>query len=158
MTPAYIGIGSNLNDPVRQVELAFELLEDMDDSRLVAKSSLYQSEPFGPVEQPSFINAVALIHTTLDSWALLQGLQDIEISQGRKPGVRWGPRILDLDLLLHGDHEIDEPRLKVPHPGIAQRNFVLLPLQEIAPDLIIPGLGRLEDMVIDADEPPISAI
>lgn len=158
MTPAYIGIGSNLNDPVRQVELAFELLEDLDDSRLVAQSSLYQSEPFGPVEQPSFINAVALLHTTLDSWALLQGLQDIEISQGRKPGVRWGPRILDLDLLLHGDHEIDEPRLKVPHPGIAQRNFVLLPLQEIAPDLIIPGLGRLEDMVIDADEPPISAI
>jgi len=158
VTPAYIGIGSNLNDPVRQVELAFELLEDLDDSRLVAQSSLYQSEPFGPVEQPSFINAVALLHTTLDSWALLQGLQDIEISQGRKPGVRWGPRILDLDLLLHGDHEIDEPRLKVPHPGIAQRNFVLLPLQEIAPDLIIPGLGRLEDMVIDADEPPISAI
>jgi 2-amino-4-hydroxy-6-hydroxymethyldihydropteridine diphosphokinase len=158
MTPAFIGIGSNLNDPVRQVELAFELLQDADDIRLIARSSLYRSEAFGSVAQPSFVNAVALLHTTLDPRDLLNGLQDIENAQGRKRDVHWGPRTLDLDLLLHGDVEIDEPGLKVPHPGIAYRNFVLLPLREIAPDLVIPGLGRLEGIAVDENEPPISRI
>lgn len=158
MTPAFIGIGSNLNDPIRQVELAFDLLGEMDDVRLIAQSSLYQSEALGRVEQPRYINAVALLHTTLGSRELLNNLQDIEDAQGRKREIRWGPRVLDLDLLVHGDHSIDEPGLKVPHPGIAYRNFVLLPLREIAPDLVIPGLGRLEDMAIDENEPPISRI
>jgi len=158
MTPAFIGIGSNLDDPIRQVELAFELLGDMDDARLVARSSLYCSDALGPVDQPRYINAVALLHTTLDSRELLNRLQDIEDAQGRKRDVRWGPRTLDLDLLVHGDRNITEPGLKVPHPGIAYRNFVLLPLREIAPDLVIPGLGRLEDMMIDEDTPPISHI
>lgn len=158
MTPAFIGIGSNLNDPIRQVELAFDLLGEMDDVRPIARSSLYQSEALGRVEQPRYINAVALLHTTLGSRELLNNLQDIEDAQGRKREIRWGPRVLDLDLLVHGDHSIDEPGLKVPHPGIAYRNFVLLPLREIAPDLVIPGLGRLEDMAIDENEPPISRI
>jgi len=158
MTPAFIGIGSNLNDPIRQVELAFDLLNDMDDVQLVARSSLYQSEALGTVEQPAFINAVALLDTTLDSRVLLNGLQDIEDTQGRKREVRWGPRTLDLDLLVHDDRNISEPGLEVPHPGIAYRNFVLLPLREIAPNLVIPGLGRLEDMAIDEDTPPISRI
>jgi 2-amino-4-hydroxy-6-hydroxymethyldihydropteridine diphosphokinase len=158
MTPAFIGVGSNLNDPIRQVELAFDLLEQMDDVSLVSRSSLYQSDALGSVEQPRYINAVALLHTTLESRELLNGLQDIEDSQGRKRDVRWGPRTLDLDLLVHGDRDINEPGLRVPHPGIAHRNFVLLPLREIAPDLVIPGLGRLEDMAIDEDTPPISRI
>jgi len=158
MTPAFIGIGSNLNDPIRQVEAAFELLDAMDGARLFARSSLYRSEALGPVDQPRYINAVALLHTTLDSRELLNGLQDIEDFQGRKREVRWGPRVLDLDLLVHGDQDINEPGLKVPHPGIAYRNFVLLPLREIAPDLVIPGLGRLEDMAIDENEPPISRV
>ena len=119
---------------------------------------MYRSEALGSVEQPSYVNAVALLHTTLDSRQLLNGLQDIEDAQGRNREIRWGPRTLDLDLLVHGDRSINDPGLTVPHPGIAYRNFVLLPLREIAPDLVIPGLGRLEDMAIDEDTPPISRI
>ena len=158
MSLAYVGLGSNLEDPVRQITHAFELLDEIDDSYVIARSSLYHSAPFGPVEQPSFVNAVALLDTKLDSQALLLGLQAIEDSQGRKRDVRWGPRVLDLDLLVHGDREIDQPELRLPHPGIAERNFVLLPLREIAPDLVIPGLGRVADMAVDEDEPPISRI
>ena len=158
MNPAYVGLGSNLEDPVRQITLAFELLNGIDDTQLVARSSLYESAPFGPVEQPSFVNAVALLDTNLDSRALLRNLQAIEDSQGRKREIRWGPRILDLDLLVHGDREIHEPNLTLPHPGIAERNFVLLPLREIAPDLVIPGLGRVADIAVDEDEPLISRI
>jgi len=158
MSLAYVGLGSNLEDPVRQITHAFELLDEIDDSYVIARSSLYHSAPFGPVEQPSFVNAVALLDTKLDSQALLLSLQAIEDSQGRKREIRWGARILDLDLLVHGDREIDQPELRLPHPGIAERNFVLLPLREIAPDLVIPGLGRVADMAVDEDEPPISRI
>jgi len=158
MSLAYVGLGSNLEDPVRQITHAFELLDEIDDSQVIARSSLYLSAPFGPVEQPSFVNAVALLDTKLDSQALLLSLQAIEDSQGRKRDVRWGPRVLDLDLLVHGDREIDQPELRLPHPGIAERNFVLLPLREIAPDLVIPGLGRVADMAVDEHEPSISRI
>jgi len=158
MSLAYVGLGSNLEDPVRQITHAFELLDEIDDSQVIARSSLYLSAPFGPVEQPSFVNAVALLDTKLDSQALLLSLQAIEDSQGRKRDVRWGPRVLDLDLLVHGDREIDQPELRLPHPGIAERNFVLLPLREIAPDLVIPGLGRVADMAVDEHEPLISRI
>jgi 2-amino-4-hydroxy-6-hydroxymethyldihydropteridine diphosphokinase len=158
MNPAYVGLGSNLEDPVRQITHAFDLLDQIDDTRVIARSSLYHSAPFGPVEQPSFVNAVALLDTKLDSQTLLLKLQAIEDSQGRKRDIRWGPRILDLDLLVHGDREIHEPKLTVPHPGIAERNFVLLPLREIAPDLVIPGLGRVADIAVDEDEALISRI
>ncbi len=158
MNPAYVGLGSNLEDPVRQITLAFELLNGIEDTQLVAWSSLYESAPFGPVEQPSFVNAVALLDTNLGSRTLLRILQAIEDSQGRKREIRWGPRILDLDLLVHGDREIHEPNLTLPHPGIAERNFVLLPLREIAPDLVIPGLGRVADIAVDENEPLISRI
>jgi len=158
MNPAYVGLGSNLEDPVRQITLAFELLNGIDDTQLVAWSSLYESAPFGPVEQPSFVNAVALLDTNLGSRTLLRILQAIEDSQGRKREIRWGPRILDLDLLVHGDREIHEPNLTLPHPGIAERNFVLLPLREIAPDLVIPGLGRVADIAVNENEPLISRI
>jgi 2-amino-4-hydroxy-6-hydroxymethyldihydropteridine diphosphokinase len=158
MNPAYVGLGSNLEDPVRQITLAFELLNGIEDTQLVAWSSLYESAPFGPVEQPSFVNAVALLDTNLGSRTLLRILQAIEDSQGRKREIRWGPRILDLDLLVHGDREIHEPNLTLPHPGIAERNFVLLPLREIAPDLVIPGLGRVADIAVNENEPLISRI
>ncbi len=156
--PAFIGLGSNLDDPVAQIKRAFELLATIPDTEVVAQSSLYQSPPFGPVEQPDFVNAVAKVQTFLDAPTLLQQLQGIERSQGRIRGERWGPRILDLDLLVFSDQEIDEPNLEIPHPGIAERNFVLLPLREIAPELVIPGLGSVSDLAVNEREPQISRI
>jgi 2-amino-4-hydroxy-6-hydroxymethyldihydropteridine diphosphokinase len=157
-SPTYIGLGSNLDGPMRQIELAFELLDSIDETQLVARSSLYQSAPFGPVEQPSFVNAVARLDTRLDAWALFRKLQFIEDAQGRKRDIHWGPRVLDLDILVYSDLKMDEPELTLPHPGIAERNFVLLPLREIAPELVIPGLGRVADIAIDEHEPQISLI
>ena len=156
--PAYIGLGSNLDDPAAQIKCAFDLLATIPDTEVDAQSSLYQSVPFGPVVQPDFVNAVAKVQTFLDAATLLQHLQGIERSQGRIRGERWGPRILDLDLLVFSNQQIDEPTLTVPHPGIAERNFVLLPLQEIAPELVIPGLGSVCDLAVNENEPQISRI
>ncbi len=157
--PAYIGLGSNLNGPVGQVEAAFGLLGELPDSRLIARSSLYRAAPFGGIEQPDFVNAVAALETQLDARSLLEQLQHIEHSRGReRGGERWGPRVIDLDLLVYDDEVIDEPDLIVPHPGIAERNFVLLPLREIVPELEIPGLGRLDSIAVNEEEPQISRI
>ncbi len=157
--PAFIGLGSNLNGPAGQVEAAFGLLEELQDSRLVARSSLYRTAPFGGIEQPDFVNAVAALETQLGARSLFEQLQHIESSRGReRGGQRWGPRIIDLDLLVYDDVAIDEPDLIVPHPGIAERNFVLLPLREIAPELEIPGLGRLDSIAVNEEEPRISRI
>ena len=145
--------------PARQVEDAFDLLADIPGTRLVLKSSLYRSSAFGGIEQPDFINAVAALLTTLEPQELLAALQDIEKRQGRdREGARWGPRVLDLDRLIHSAAVIDRPGIIVPHPGIAERNFVLLPLGEIAPDLVIPGLGRVANLPVDNGEPSISRI
>jgi 2-amino-4-hydroxy-6-hydroxymethyldihydropteridine diphosphokinase len=157
--PAYIGLGSNLDGPARQLELAFDLLGEITATRIVQRSSLYRSVPFGGVEQPDFVNAAASILTQLTAQELLLELQRIETERGRDRGeVRWGPRVLDLDLLVYADQTIDEPGLCVPHPGIGERNFVLLPLGEIEPELSIPGLGRLADLDADSIEPQISRI
>ncbi len=156
---AYIGLGSNLDDPNRQIDDAFTLLDALPESDVVSRSSLYRSAPYGPVEQPDFINAVAGLQTMLAAESLLELLQGIECAQGRaREHQRWGPRVIDLDLLVYGDQEITDSVLTVPHPGIAERNFVLLPLREIAPNLLIPGLGSLSDIVVDMDEPRIERI
>ncbi len=155
---AYVALGSNLADPVQQLERAFDALAGLPETSLVARSSLYRSAPFGPVAQPDFINAVVALRTSLGARALLDRLQAIERSQGREREERWGPRTLDLDLLVYGAEVIDEPWLTVPHPGIVERNFVLLPLKEIAPDLVIPGTGRVADIPVDENEPRISRI
>ena len=156
---AFIGIGSNLGYPSRQVEAAIDRLSELRGSRLLARSSLYRSTPFGGVEQPDFINAAVHLETTLSPHDLLDGLQHVERAHGReRDGQRWGPRVLDLDLLVYGDSRISEPGLKVPHPGIAERNFVLLPLSEIAPDLDIPGLGPLSSIEVNYREPQIERI
>ncbi len=155
---AYVGIGSNQDDPAKQVDRAFRALEKLPRTALTARSSLFRSAPFGPVEQPDFVNAVAYLETKLDAVELLQHLQAIERRHGRLRGERWGPRVIDLDLLVFADQVIDTDALSVPHPGIAERNFVLLPLQEIAPDLVIPGLGTVADIAVDTDEPRISRI
>jgi 2-amino-4-hydroxy-6-hydroxymethyldihydropteridine diphosphokinase len=155
---ACVGLGSNLDEPAHQVRSAMSRLDRIEATRVTARSSLYRSAPFGPVEQADFINAVALIETRLAPRELLDALQAIEAAIGRQPTERWGPRRIDLDLLVYGDAVIDEPGLTVPHPGIAERNFVLLPLGEIAPDLVVPGLGRLAEVEAIPREPEISRI
>ena len=145
--PAYIGVGSNLEDPRAQVLATIARLDDLPRSRLVLASSLYRSRPFGPVAQPDFVNAVAGILTQLEPPALLNELKAIESSMGRpERHEHWGPRIIDLDLLAFGTERRSEPELTLPHPGIVERNFVLYPLAEIAPDLELPGLGRVADL------------
>lgn len=157
--PAFVGLGSNLKSPARQVEEAFDALADIPSTRLLLRSSLYRSAPFGGIEQPDFINAVAGLLTRLGPRALLAELQAIEHRHGReRDDVRWGPRVLDLDLLVYGGQVTDEPGLILPHPGIAERNFVLFPLGEIAPHLVIPGLGRVSRLPVNASEPHISRI
>ncbi|MFA7592474.1 MAG: 2-amino-4-hydroxy-6-hydroxymethyldihydropteridine diphosphokinase [Thiohalobacteraceae bacterium] len=139
-----MGLGSNLDDPVRQVRAGLAALTALEQTELAACSQLYRSAPMGPPGQPDYINAVARLHTRLAPETLLDALQAIEARAGRdRSGERWGPRTLDLDILLYTDRRIDSARLQVPHPGIAARNFVLYPLAELAPDLDIPGLGPL---------------
>ncbi len=157
--PVYVGLGSNLDSPGRQIETAFELLDKIPRTRLIAQSSLYRSSPLGGIEQPDFVNAAAALLTSLSARELLDELQKIERKRGReRGGVRWGPRILDLDLLVYSNTLIDESGLTVPHAGIAERNFVLLPLRELAPDLMIPGLGRVDKISVNEQEPRITRI
>ena len=157
--PAYVGLGSNLQGPTRQLEDAFELLAGISGTRLIKRSSLYRSAPLGGVEQPDFVNAAAALMTQLPAAELLRELQRIEDERGRERGdVRWGPRVLDLDLLVYSDQKIDEQDLIIPHPGIGERNFVLLPLGEVAPGLNIPGLGQIENIDVSFSEPAISRI
>ncbi len=154
-----VGLGSNLDGPARQIETAFDLLDAIESTTLVAKSSLYRSAPLGGIEQPDFVNAAALLTTELAPRAFLERLQAIERARGReRDDTHWGPRVLDLDLLAYDDLSIDEPGLRVPHPGIAARNFVLLPLREIAPDFRIPELGFVRDLPVNDREPRISRI
>jgi 2-amino-4-hydroxy-6-hydroxymethyldihydropteridine diphosphokinase len=155
---AYVGIGSNLARPRQQVEQAIAALEAIPQTSVIARSSLYRSAPFGPVAQPDFLNAVAALATALDVASLFRYLREIEDRQGRVRGERWGPRVIDLDLLVFADAVVTTAELTVPHPGIAERNFVLLPLQEIAQDLIIPGLGRVADIAVNREEPRISRV
>lgn len=157
--PAYIGLGSNLQNPAQQIEAALGFVAEIADTRLVSTSSLYRSAPFGGIEQPDFVNAAASLLTRLNPQELLSELQKVENHQGReRDETRWGPRVLDLDLLVYSDQEIGSPGLTIPHVGIGERNFVLLPLGEIAPDLVIPGLGRVTSIPVNMDEPSISRI
>jgi 2-amino-4-hydroxy-6-hydroxymethyldihydropteridine diphosphokinase len=142
--PAYVGLGSNLEDPVAQLRFALQRLAQLAATRLVARSPLYRTRPFGPVVQPDFVNAAAGLLTQQDAPQLLRSLRAIERDSGRPARhERWGPRTLDLDLLVYADQRRDEVDLKLPHPGIAERNFVLYPLADIAPQLDVPGLGRV---------------
>lgn len=154
-----VGLGSNLDGPARQIETALEMLGRIQQTRVLAKSALYRSAPLGGIEQPDFVNAAALLETELGVREFLEQLQEIERARGRERGeIHWGPRVLDLDLLAYGGLLIDEPDLTVPHPGIGLRNFVLLPLREIAPDFEIPGLGRVRELPVNESEPRISKI
>ena len=138
---AWIGLGSNLEDPLAQVSTALQELTQLPDTTLAARSSLYRSDPVGPPGQPDYINAVAALDTRLEPEALLDALQAIEQMHQRVRKIHWGPRTLDLDLLLYGDQVISTPRLTVPHAYMTERNFVLWSLAELAPELILPD-GR----------------
>lgn len=141
----YIGLGCNLGERQRQLASACDALQAHPDITDVACSSLYETDPMGPADQPDYLNAVAGLNTTLSALELLDCTQSIELQHGRiRDGKRWGPRKLDLDLLLYGDQIINTPRLTVPHPGMAERSFVLLPLLELDPSIVIPKKGRAE--------------
>jgi 2-amino-4-hydroxy-6-hydroxymethyldihydropteridine diphosphokinase len=145
--PAYVGIGSNLSDPERQVRAALAALGALPGSRLVARSPLYRTKPFGDVVQPAFVNAVAGLLTQRTPEELLADLRALECKLGREPPrERWGPRLIDLDLLVVGREVRATAELTLPHPGIAERDFVLYPLADIAPDLEVPGLARVSQL------------
>ena len=145
MTLAAIGLGANLGDAAATLREAIAELARLPRTELLRASRQYRTPAWGVTEQPDFINAVALVETTLSPRDLLDALLAIERSFGRTrlDGERWGPRTLDLDLLLHGDATIDEPGLRVPHPHLHERAFALLPLAEIAPEVEIPGIGMV---------------
>jgi 2-amino-4-hydroxy-6-hydroxymethyldihydropteridine diphosphokinase len=144
----YVGLGSNLEDPVAQVLEAVEELEMIPDSILVSRSSLYRGKPMGVADQPDYVNAVVAMDTLLSAENFLQELTRIEDLQGRvRDGDKWGPRIIDLDLLMYGKQKINTPDLTVPHPGMHERDFVIIPLSELAGDVNIPGQGRLTALI-----------
>ncbi len=148
MTTCFIAIGSNLSDPVAQAKEAIEALKHLPKSELTCCSSLYSSTPMGPQDQPDYINAVAQITTELTPLELLDCTQRIEQEQGRvRKDERWGPRTLDLDIILYGNEVIDSERLTIPHYGMKEREFVLYPLLEIAPNLQLPDGTELETLV-----------
>ncbi len=138
---AYVGLGSNLAEPLEQLARAVTALTHLPATTLVAQSPFYSSRPVGPQDQPDFVNGAVRIDTGLTAIELLDQLQAIEQAQGRERLRHWGPRTLDLDLLLYGDREIREPRLTVPHPELANRDFVLQPLLDLDRDLTLPD-GR----------------
>ena len=157
---AYIGLGSNLDNPLHQLEQAIKALQQLPNTRLLSTSSCYRSAAQTVSDEetlPDYLNAVACIETGLDATGLLDALQAIELAQGRvRNGERWQARPLDLDILLYGNQTIDTPRLKIPHPEMTRRDFVLIPLLEIAPDIEIPGvtgidalLARCEGYIVD---------
>jgi len=158
MARAWIGLGSNLEKPAQQVTEAFAELRKLPETQLVRTSSLWQSKPFGPQDQPDFINAVAEIITDLEPLALLTGLQAIEDLHQRKRERRWGPRTLDLDILLYDEQVSNNERLSLPHPGISERAFVLCPLSELDENLHIPGKGSVKQLIQQLGKQALSEV
>jgi 2-amino-4-hydroxy-6-hydroxymethyldihydropteridine diphosphokinase len=147
MIEAFIGVGSNLDHPADQVRKAVAALEQPPQLHCLGCSSLYETDPVGYLDQPRFINAVAQVQTTLTAHQLLDRLRAIEAHQGRQRSIPNGPRTVDLDLLLFGDQIIRDHQLTVPHPRMAERAFVLLPLAELAPKANIPGVGEARQLL-----------
>jgi 2-amino-4-hydroxy-6-hydroxymethyldihydropteridine diphosphokinase len=158
MALVYIGIGSNLGDPLTQVTKALEEMAALPQTKLQAQSKLYRSLAVGPGDQPDYINAVALLETDLAPLALLDALQAIEQSHHRVRLEHWGPRTLDLDILLFDQQEILEERLTVPHPYLSQRNFVLYPLADIDPNLILPNGSDLAALLAKCPQDGLAAV
>jgi 2-amino-4-hydroxy-6-hydroxymethyldihydropteridine diphosphokinase len=158
-TPAYIAIGSNLDDPFSQVRSAFARLGQIPVTRVIAQARLYRTRPLGSEPQPDFINSMAGLLTQLSARELLSELKALERAIGREqPIVRWGPRRIDFDISVFGDQVIAEDDLTVPHAGVPHRNFVLYPLSDIAPTLLIPRLGRVSELLGRVDQAGIEPI
>lgn len=156
MTLAYIAIGSNLASPLEQVNAAVQALGEIPQSKIVAVSSFYRTPPLGPQDQPDYLNAAVVLETALDAETLLDNTQRIELQQGRvRKAERWGPRTLDLDIMLFGNEVINTPRLTVPHYDMQNRGFMLWPLFEIAPELRFPDGPALRDVLanLGAEKP-----
>ncbi|MDX1550565.1 MAG: 2-amino-4-hydroxy-6-hydroxymethyldihydropteridine diphosphokinase [Lysobacter spongiicola] len=159
---AFVGLGSNLGDSVGFLEQALLGLDAIPGSRLLRRSRLYRTPAWGLTDQPDFLNAVAMLQTTLPARELLQELLELEREAGRvrrEDGAdRWGPRTLDLDLLMHGRSRLDEAGLCVPHPRLHERAFVLLPMLEIAPEVVVPGRGPARELLDAMDADGIEAL
>ena len=151
MTTVYIGLGSNMELPRQHITTAIEALGKIQSTQTVNVSSLYKSKPVGPQNQDDYVNAVAELETELTPLDLLDNLQAIENEHGRVRKERWGPRTLDLDILMFGDEVIQNDRLTIPHPEMVNRSFVLVPLAEIKPDCLIPEKGLLNDLLTNID-------
>ncbi|HAT2610959.1 TPA: 2-amino-4-hydroxy-6-hydroxymethyldihydropteridine diphosphokinase [Kluyvera intermedia] len=157
-TLCYIAIGSNLASPLEQVKAALDALGEIPQSRVAAVSAFYRTPPLGPQDQPDYLNAAVALETTLEADALLDHTQRIELQQGRvRKAERWGPRTLDLDIMLFGDRVIQTPRLTVPHYDMRNRGFMLWPLFEIAPALVFPDGVTLAAALTEcaADKPAL---
>ncbi|NHQ85767.1 2-amino-4-hydroxy-6-hydroxymethyldihydropteridine diphosphokinase [Iodobacter sp. HSC-16F04] len=157
-TVAFIALGANLGQPVLQLQHALNLLAKLPNSQLLQQSGFYSSSAIGYTDQPDFINAVARLETSLSAAALLQAMLAIEAECGRQRTFQDAPRTLDLDLLLYGDEQIRQDHLIVPHPRMHQRAFVLRPLTEIAPEVIIPGLGAAKDFLPSVADQALSVL
>ena len=157
MTRVYIALGANLANPEAQLDAACQALASLSDSD-VKVSRYYRSRPMGEVVQPDFVNAIACFHTSLSAIDLLNALQKIEHDQGRVRLEHWGPRTLDLDIILYGNEQLSLPRLTVPHIGMTQRSFVLVPLFELAPTLILPCGTPLKRYITSAIQEELSVI
>lgn len=151
MTRAYVGLGANLGPRRQTLRGAVDLLASNDGVDVLAVSELRETEPVGVVDQPPFLNGVVALETTLSPRALLDLLLEVERSLGRVRAERWGPRLVDLDLLVYADQVIDEPGLRVPHPRLHERAFALEPLAELDPELEIPGRGRVSELLSALD-------
>ena len=149
MPRAYIALGANLGLREETLRRAVQLLDDTEHVDVLAVSELRETDPVGLVDQPRFLNGVAAIDTTLSARELLDTLLGVERRLGRVRGERWGPRTVDLDLLLYGDEIFDEPGLRVPHPRLHERRFALGPLAELDPELVIPGRGRVSELLAE---------
>ena len=156
----YLGLGSNLQQPEQQLKHSLSALNNTENISVACVSSFYRSSPMGPQDQPDYVNAVAGIDTNLEPLALLDSLQAIESDQGRQREIetRWGARTLDLDILLYAEQIISHDRLQIPHPGLDQRHFVLYPLYEIAPDLLIPEKGELAELCANCSHDGLEVI
>jgi len=146
MTRAYVGVGANLGDRRATIEAAVAALPGV-----VAVSELRETAPVGVVDQPAFLNGAVALETELSPRELLETLLEVERSLGRERGERWGPRTIDLDLLLYGGETLDEPGLTVPHPRLHERRFALEPLAELDPGLVVPGRGRVRELLSELD-------
>ena len=154
-TLAYIGLGSNLDNPLGQLESAYSALKKLPYSTLESISNIYQSKPVGPQDQPDYLNAVTCIRTNLKPEQLLNALQAIELEQGRVRDIHWGARTIDLDIILFGNLEVKSTLLTIPHPEMHQRNFVLIPLSDLNPNLILPNEIALSFLLQKTDKTSI---